>query len=105
MYAYDDVDLSLRQEMEYRHMGLEVDIQNQKNEYHRLDGRAEMVVKLVERYPELKEEAEALLKEAEHKLAQVNNTMGREQAIRELMHIHDEFKNKEIKLKDSESYV
>jgi hypothetical protein len=105
MYAYDDIDLSLRQEMEYRPLGLEADIQNQKNEYHRLDGRAEAVAGLVETYPELKEKAEELIKEAEHKLAQVNNTMGREQAIQELMHIHDEFKNKELKLKEPQSYV
>lgn len=105
MYAYDEMDLSLRQEIEYRQLGLEAEISNLKNEYNRIDGGAEAVVELAETYPELREKAQEMLKLSEHKLAEVNNKMGREQAIREILHIHDELKNKELKLKEPGSYV
>ena len=37
---------------------------------------------------------------ARHLQIEINNTMGREQMTRELMGIHDELKNKELKLKE-----
>ena len=101
IYGYEDLDISLRQEMEYLQQSLEANIKTQSEQFHYLDGRAKLLVELSKKYPELKGRARKVSREARMKVDEINNTMGREQMTRELMGMHDELKNKELKLKES----
>lgn len=103
IYGYEDLDISFRQEMEYRQMSLEEQVRKDLNEFHKLDGIAETLKELSKEYPELKERADNARQAVELQTATINNTMGREQQTRELTALFDEVQATELKLKEKQN--
>lgn len=100
IYGYEDLDINFRQEMEYMHMGLEATIISQTNEFHKINGQAEILRELMSTYPELKDKAKEMTELAEDKVALINNTLGRKQMTEELTAVFDEMKAKELNFKE-----
>lgn len=97
MYAYEDLDISYRQEVEYRLRGIEAVLENQKNAFYRQDGKVATLNKLRKIYPKLQKAYKKASNKQAVQTAQLNNTMGRKQEMEESIALYDDMKAKELK--------
>jgi len=103
LYGYESLDISYRQELEYRQMGLNASVTRDTNIFNRWDSRYESLKELSKIYPDdkkLKKQIKLAHKEADTMVASINNTMGRVQQLEECMAVYDEMKNKELQLEE-----